>query len=44
MCGDTGLGGMAEVDTIVQSTLRYLNHWERSESKRSLDRYSPNYR
>lgn len=24
MCGDTGMGAMAEVDTIVQSTLRAL--------------------
>ncbi|CAD6221776.1 GSCOCG00011639001-RA-CDS [Cotesia congregata] len=28
MCGDTGIGAMAEVDTIVQATLRYLNSWE----------------
>ncbi|KAJ8681395.1 hypothetical protein QAD02_017182 [Eretmocerus hayati] len=28
MCGDTGIGGMAEVDTIVQTTLRWLNHWD----------------
>ncbi|KAJ8686080.1 hypothetical protein QAD02_021874 [Eretmocerus hayati] len=28
MCGDTGIGGMAEVDTIVQTTLRWFNHWD----------------
>lgn len=28
MCGDTGIGGMAEVDTIVQMTLRSLNPWD----------------
>ncbi|OXU31487.1 phosphopantothenoylcysteine decarboxylase [Nasonia vitripennis] len=28
MCGDTGMGGMAEVDTIVQATLRSLNFWD----------------
>ncbi|KAL6258713.1 phosphopantothenoylcysteine decarboxylase [Pogonomyrmex barbatus] len=27
MCGDTGMGAMAEVDTIVRSTLRALNPW-----------------
>ncbi|XP_012251486.1 phosphopantothenoylcysteine decarboxylase [Athalia rosae] len=26
-CGDVGLGAMAEVDTIVQATLRALNPW-----------------
>lgn len=28
MCGDTGIGAMAEVDTIVQATLRSLNSWD----------------
>lgn len=28
MCGDVGIGGMAEVDTIVQTTLRLLNPWD----------------
>ncbi|XP_051176745.1 phosphopantothenoylcysteine decarboxylase [Leptopilina boulardi] len=28
MCGDTGMGGMAEIDTIVQMTLRSLNPWD----------------
>ena len=28
MCGDTGIGAMAEVDTIVQATLRCLNPWD----------------
>lgn len=28
MCGDTGMGGMAEVDTIVQMTIRSLNPWD----------------
>ncbi|XP_043281635.1 phosphopantothenoylcysteine decarboxylase [Venturia canescens] len=27
MCGDTGIGAMAEVDTIVQATLRCLVPW-----------------
>lgn len=27
MCGDTGMGGMAEVDTIVGESLDYLNPW-----------------
>lgn len=28
MCGDTGIGAMAEVDTIISATLRSLNLWE----------------
>ncbi|XP_043483787.1 phosphopantothenoylcysteine decarboxylase [Leptopilina heterotoma] len=28
MCGDTGMGGMAEIDTIVQMTIRSLNPWD----------------
>ncbi|KAL7289644.1 hypothetical protein TKK_0016374 [Trichogramma kaykai] len=28
MCGDTGIGGMAEIDTIVQATLRQLSPWD----------------
>lgn len=28
MCGDTGMGGMAEVDTIVHTTIRLLNPWD----------------
>ncbi|XP_063983337.1 phosphopantothenoylcysteine decarboxylase [Diachasmimorpha longicaudata] len=28
MCGDTGVGAMAEVDTIVHTTLRSLNPWD----------------
>lgn len=28
MCGDTGIGAMAEIDTIISSTLRSLNMWE----------------
>ncbi|XP_012272508.1 phosphopantothenoylcysteine decarboxylase [Orussus abietinus] len=28
MCGDTGIGAMAEVDSIVQTTLRSLNPWD----------------
>ncbi|XP_077273365.1 phosphopantothenoylcysteine decarboxylase [Temnothorax americanus] len=27
MCGDSGMGAMAEVDTIVRSVLRALNPW-----------------
>lgn len=29
MCGDTGIGGMAEVDTIVSTALRSLNFHNR---------------
>lgn len=29
MCGDTGIGGMAEVDTIISTTLRSLNFHNR---------------
>lgn len=28
MCGDRGMGGMAEVDTIVKATLRVLHPWD----------------
>lgn len=28
MCGDVGIGGMAEIDNIVQTTLRLLNPWD----------------